>query len=716
MNPIDLLERFDPNDDVDALLASTDRILSRYAPKPTPPRDANLEAIAQQVARRLGRGIAAPAAAVAPGPRSGPRPRGGRSPGVLLPGGVGPVFVPSASVVVEYDPSVSVFDRYGSEEPKVGDLLASTDRVMGIKARTGSRAVVLNGPATDVEHVGTWANYVFSSPAVQAIYQMKTRGRAGAEAVLMENGNVALLDVSGNVEKVEAPAMIHPITPSPVAMQAPVGKPTKSGKSGKSGSTAYAPAEEPRGLLNVFDPRHNLREMAKELLLLEDHLAQPAKHCPDCIRKHLLKTEALAEEAVQLDEDGSQQARLSPLPGQIRNLQRAFLANTDRNALQQQVRQLRKVLSKESFDALAFKAAPSAPSTAPKEDEAEDEDEGSPNRAPIVFALERGPARKGSSAAFGAKSDLASPLPASAVAALRRRLDAGVEGNPAPVFFRTRNKDETVSITEGLVKGIRGDELIINTLEPKPRTVAVPMSDTLLDLSGTDAFRSLAWPSALPLTRKKGVESLSIVPGTAAWQNIRVIASVLWPVLDGFALRYAGTSEPIRQALLQRLLVAAVVNAAYESSLDAAIEGDSGKAVGLFQLREDGAGIGMSKKDRKDAFLNTARIGQRFGELRKFFVSLAETEAKVPGSTPFSAWTGLFARYVEAPTDKDGAQKVRGDTAATAFLPVPVVERAKPEILAPPSEPSILPWLLGGILVTTVAIGLGTSVVNRSRR
>jgi adenosylmethionine-8-amino-7-oxononanoate aminotransferase len=50
MNPIDLLERFDPNDDVDALLASTDRILSRYAPKPTPPRDANLEAIAQQAA------------------------------------------------------------------------------------------------------------------------------------------------------------------------------------------------------------------------------------------------------------------------------------------------------------------------------------------------------------------------------------------------------------------------------------------------------------------------------------------------------------------------------------------------------------------------------------------------------------------------------------------------------------------------------------------
>ena len=476
---------------------------------------------------------------------------------------------------------------------------------------------------------------------------------------------------------------------------------------------APALAAEPKGLLDVFDPRHNLREMAKELLLLEDHLAQPAKHCPDCIRKHLLKSEALAEEAVQLDEDGSQQERLRPLPGQIRNIQRAFLADTDRNALQQQVRQLRKVLSKESFDALAFK--PAAQKAAVKEEPEETEDEGSTNRTPIVFALERGPARKGSPAAFGAKPVSVSPLPASVVAALQRRLSAGVEDTPAPVFFRTRNTNGTVTITEGQVKGIQGDAVVVTTLEPKPRTVAVPLSDTILDLSGSDTFRSIPWPSALSLTRKKGIDVLSIVPGTPAWQNIRVIASVLWPLLDSFALRYAGPSEPARTALLQRLLVAAVVNAAYESNLDAAIEGDSGKAVGLFQLREDGAGIGMSKTDRKDAFLNTARIAQRFGEVRKFFVSLAETEVKVPGSTPLSAWAGLFARYVEAPKDLDGAQRVRGDT-ASAIVAMPVVERAKPVAVAPPaSAPSILPWILGGILVTTVAIGFGTSAMRANR-
>ena len=604
MNTTDVLERFDPNDDVERLMRDTDTLLRPLrAPRPTPLAKADLESLAQHIAKKLGQGLQKDA--VGRGGRGG---RPGYGPG--RPG-------PRPWATRGGGPTLLVTDVPWTED-ELDDLM---DEDLPVSRRR--RALVLDGGAN------------------------------------------------------RAPAL----------------------------------AAEPKGLLDVFDPRHNLREMAKELILLEDHLAQPAKHCPDCIRKHLLKSEALAEEAVQLDEDGSQQERLRPLPGQIRNLQRAFLANADRNALQQQVRQLRKVLSKESFDALAFK--PSAQTAAV---EAAVEDEASMNRTPIVFALERGPARKGSSATFGATPVSASPLPSSVVAALQRRLSAGVENAPAPVFFRTRNKDGTVTITEGQVKGIQGDAVVVTTLEPKPRTVSVPLADTILDLSGSDTFRAIPWPSALSLTRKKGIDVLSIVPGTPAWQNIRVIASVLWPLVDSFALRYAGPSEPARQALLQRLLVAAVVNAAYESNLDAAIEGDSGKAVGLFQLREDGAGIGMSKADRKDAFLNTARIARRFGELRKFFVSLAETEVKVPGSTPFSAWTGLFARYVEAPKDLDGAQKVRGDTAAAAFVAMPVVERAQPVAVAPPaSEPSLFPWLLGGILVTTVAIGLGTSVM-RARR
>jgi hypothetical protein len=56
--------------------------------------------------------------------------------------------------------------------------------------------------------------------------------------------------------------------------------------------------------LTVHDPVYNLREVAKQLCLLEEHLAIPHKVCPDCIRKHLLTIEALAEEAACLNTDG----------------------------------------------------------------------------------------------------------------------------------------------------------------------------------------------------------------------------------------------------------------------------------------------------------------------------------------------------------------------------------------------------------------------------
>jgi len=52
--------------------------------------------------------------------------------------------------------------------------------------------------------------------------------------------------------------------------------------------------------LNLHDPEYNLRETAKQMVLLEEHLFQPHKLCPDCVRKHLLIIEALAEEMVSL--------------------------------------------------------------------------------------------------------------------------------------------------------------------------------------------------------------------------------------------------------------------------------------------------------------------------------------------------------------------------------------------------------------------------------
>jgi hypothetical protein len=56
--------------------------------------------------------------------------------------------------------------------------------------------------------------------------------------------------------------------------------------------------------LPVNSALHNLREIVKEFTLLEDHLFHPEKQCGSCIQKHLLKVEALFEEAVSMDETG----------------------------------------------------------------------------------------------------------------------------------------------------------------------------------------------------------------------------------------------------------------------------------------------------------------------------------------------------------------------------------------------------------------------------
>ena len=62
-------------------------------------------------------------------------------------------------------------------------------------------------------------------------------------------------------------------------------------------------SEKDMGLLPIMSPLFNLREICKQMSLLEDHLNNVRKRCPDCIRKHFLTIEALFEEAVSLDKD-----------------------------------------------------------------------------------------------------------------------------------------------------------------------------------------------------------------------------------------------------------------------------------------------------------------------------------------------------------------------------------------------------------------------------
>jgi hypothetical protein len=63
----------------------------------------------------------------------------------------------------------------------------------------------------------------------------------------------------------------------------------------QSGSCKSCSAIDP-----VLEPAYNLKNIAMQSVLLEEHLADPRKRCPSCICKHFLHIVGLAQEAVTL--------------------------------------------------------------------------------------------------------------------------------------------------------------------------------------------------------------------------------------------------------------------------------------------------------------------------------------------------------------------------------------------------------------------------------
>jgi hypothetical protein len=53
----------------------------------------------------------------------------------------------------------------------------------------------------------------------------------------------------------------------------------------------------------IMKPDFNMREVAKQCLLLEDHLNCKQKRCMDCIKKHFLMVDGLLDESVSLEND-----------------------------------------------------------------------------------------------------------------------------------------------------------------------------------------------------------------------------------------------------------------------------------------------------------------------------------------------------------------------------------------------------------------------------
>ena len=96
---------------------------------------------------------------------------------------------------------------------------------------------------------------------------------------------------------------------------------------------------------DILNPAHNLREVAKQLLLLENHLCNPERRCSDCIAKHLLTLEAYAEEAAELDTGGTLQEAAYALAEVARRAwHMVFYGQVPPQQIQQWLRQHRKHL------------------------------------------------------------------------------------------------------------------------------------------------------------------------------------------------------------------------------------------------------------------------------------------------------------------------------------------------------------------------------------
>jgi hypothetical protein len=105
-------------------------------------------------------------------------------------------------------------------------------------------------------------------------------------------------------------------------------------------------------LYSILDPRFNLRESAKNMILLEDHLFHKGKRCKDCILKHLLTIEGFLEEAITLDKNQEYHQQTQDTIDKFRVLFREIskkikdgtLTDKDCCELAQNIRKLRKPL------------------------------------------------------------------------------------------------------------------------------------------------------------------------------------------------------------------------------------------------------------------------------------------------------------------------------------------------------------------------------------
>jgi hypothetical protein len=99
-------------------------------------------------------------------------------------------------------------------------------------------------------------------------------------------------------------------------------------------------------LLPVHSAIFNMREIVKQMILLEDHLFQKEKLCKECINKHFLAIEGYAEEGITLGsskETGQLCDQFETVIKIIRSAQASFNENREQaHEVAMKIRTLRK--------------------------------------------------------------------------------------------------------------------------------------------------------------------------------------------------------------------------------------------------------------------------------------------------------------------------------------------------------------------------------------
>lgn len=105
-------------------------------------------------------------------------------------------------------------------------------------------------------------------------------------------------------------------------------------------------------LAPLMDPRFNLREAAKQMILLEDHLFHPDRQCQDCIQKHILTIEGFLEEGKTLDKERKYTSVFNSATSKfkeivnplLKKLQNKTISESDYDQVAIQLREMRKPL------------------------------------------------------------------------------------------------------------------------------------------------------------------------------------------------------------------------------------------------------------------------------------------------------------------------------------------------------------------------------------